>query len=325
MSDPTSITAFTAPIQYVSRESSELNPTPSKETSGQAIGPPIISLVEDSADLPASLTMKLELVKELRGNNTKQIEKFVKQTASDINNGRSPSQALTLSDEWQIPLRAAMDELPELTTDKEKTSTGFSHHWQLSIESMEKITVNYLEPYEYAVPKFTSFWSAVADFISKLTGYYEVKTDKNGLQTITFKDTFAKDLNALIQKYKNGPEGVLYPESGTVSKAEAELWATRLGMDASCVQAQGGGYVVRVDIKPLEAISASATTNEMAMVQFDSWNIGFNLQKDKYQTAAQALTSKYGSATQIFDNQFRTRSTSITADAELLSRINSFN
>jgi hypothetical protein len=59
----------------------------------------------------------------------------------------------------------------------------------------------------------------------------------------------------------------------------------------------------------------------MAMVQFDSWNIGFNLQKDKYQTAAQTLTTKYSSATQIVDNEFRRISASITADAEHLKNL----
>jgi len=218
-------------------------------------------------------------------------------------------------------MKAAVGELEEMSMEKESDSGNYRENWQKDLEQMKTVIEDYLNPYEYAVPKFTSFWSDFADFTSKMTDYYTVSTDKNGIQTIQFKDTFAKDLDALIAKYKNGPEGVLYPESGAVSKEVAEEWATRFGMDPSCVKAQGGGYVVRVDIRPLEAIRASATTDVMAMVQFDSWNIGFNLQKDKYQTAAQTLTTKYSSATQIVDNEFRRISASITADAEHLKNL----
>lgn len=111
--------------------------------------------------------------------------------------------------------------------------------WDLISESIGNIKDGYLGVYENVVGKYIDFYQAFSDILSKMSGWIS-SNDKGDKVTLSVGELYDA-LKQLKAKYE---DGVLFPSSGTTSKAEAEKKAKELGLPDSCVQQQGNGYVV---------------------------------------------------------------------------------
>jgi len=222
------------------------------------------------------------------------------------------------------PLARGVDDAsaPRLGLD-DKTPKSYREIWQEAVEGIGSIKEGYLEVYETVVERYTTFYSSFSDFMSGLSGYITVKTDDKGNQTMEFKPEVMNKLNELINTY-SGDKGVLFPASGTTTKAEADKWAAELGLPANCVQLSGSGYVVKLDISPLTTIRDNlndTALKPMNTFQYQSWRSGFDAQSGKFQTTLQTLTTKYGNANGMFDTMVKVLSSIITSGSETLKQI----
>ncbi|WP_413735579.1 IpaD/SipD/SspD family type III secretion system needle tip protein [Sodalis sp. RH21] len=196
--------------------------------------------------------------------------------------------------------------------------------WQQVVDSIGLIETQYLKVYETVVERYTNLFRDFSDFMSGLTRHLKVTTDDKGNQTMQFDRAVLDEIQKLIDRYSVGAAGILFPESGGVTKAQAEEWAKELGIDAKCVQPYNGGYVVRMDLSPLEAIKKDLTDSgvkPMNTFQYQSWRSGFDAQADKFKTTLQTLTTKYGNANAMFDTLVKVLSSSITSGADALKQI----
>lgn len=181
---------------------------------------------------------------------------------------------------------------------------------------------DYLEVYEKVLEKYIGFFKDMSDILSQLPNLIDDGKDNK----ITVK---AEKLKALLEglktKYQNQ---VLYPtESGKlVSKEEAEDWAEKLGLPASCVQPDGSGnYVVKFDLSPIDEMLkglGAVSNGEVSSAKYQAWKAGFDAQVEKINNYVQTLSQKYTTANSTYDNLVKVLSSTITsmydADKEYL-------
>ncbi len=246
-------------------------------------------------------------------------------TASDKLSGVVAAAAdLFAADIPATPARG-MDDITGLRLAGEgKEFKSYRELWQDAVDGIGVIKAGYLEVYETVVERYTAFYSDFSDFMSGLTAYLDVTTDDKGNQTMEFKTEALNKINALINSYSSGSKGILFPASGTTTKAEAEKWAAELGLPAHCVTSVVGGFVVKMDISPLTTIRDNLrdiALKPMTTFQYQSWRSGFDAQSGKFQTTLQTLTTKYGNANGMFDTLVKVLSSSITSGAETLKQI----
>lgn len=253
--------------------------------------------------------------------------------AGVADNSQDPAQHLRqprsapdfeFNQEWQLSHKAAADKFNEILAADEKTFKSYGELWQDAVNGIGTIEDQYLGVYENVVERYTAFYSDFSDFMSGLTAFLNVTTDDKGNQTMQFKPEVIAEINKLINDYANGSKGVLFPASGTATKAEADKWAKELGLDPACVQPSGVGYVVRVDLSPLLSIRDNlndSAIKPMTTFEYQSWRSGFDAQSGKLQTTLQTLTTKYGNANGMFDTMVKVLSSSITSGSETLKQI----
>ncbi|TKI05073.1 IpaD/SipD/SspD family type III secretion system needle tip protein [Martelella alba] len=288
---------------------------------------------------------------------TRSLEAVVNASASDNADTMAPAfrstQDFGFNQEWQLSYQAATDNLRSAlagdalaagaeqrlsrnaeTGDARDSSAAavaddpafksYAELWQDAVDAIGAIKEDYLEVYETVVERYTAFYSDFSDFMSGLTAYLDVSTDDKGNQTMQFRPEVLDEIDKLLATYGNGEQGVLFPATGSATREDAEKWAAELGLDPACVQASGDGYVVRIDLSPLQTIRDNMSDSALAPMstfQYQSWRSGFDAQSGKFQTTLQLLTTKYGNANGMFDTMVKVLSSSITSGAETLKQI----
>lgn len=206
---------------------------------------------------------------------------------------------------------------------KTYSSLSYREAWELMAKRIEGVKTGYLEVYETLVERYTGLFSDFSDFMGKLTTYLKVTPDKNGNQVMTFEAGALDEVNALIKKY-SGDQGNLYPVSGTTSQADALAWAKELGIDTKFVVKSGSGYVIKMDLGPLNNIRDSLAPDlvkSMSTFEYQSWRSGFDAQSDRMKTTLQTLTSKYGSANSTYETVIKLLSSMISSMSDVLKQI----
>lgn len=183
---------------------------------------------------------------------------------------------------------------------------------------------DYLEIFQNAVEKQTAYWQSFTAFQSELAK-----------QTASAKDNKVEisdlaGLKAALDKLrpesttdatKVSAEFILYPiESGIyVSKADAEKWASELGLPKSCVIGSGDKYIVVIDTTPVATILDSSifkggtavTKWSGTTTEYQAWQTVYNAQSENIKTNTQTLTTKYSTANSTYDTIIKLLSSSI--------------
>ncbi len=218
------------------------------------------------------------------------------------------------------------DPSPALTADALAAAygdMGYKEAWELLAHRTEGVKTGYLEVYETLVERYTGLFSDFSEFMGKLTNYLKVEPDKNGNQVMTFSDGALNDIQKLLNDY-SGDKGILYPVEGSATRQDALAWANELGIDAKFVVPGKGGYVIKMDLGPLENIRDSLAENVgkgLSTFEYQSWRSGFDAQSDRMKTTLQTLTSKYGSANGMYDTVVKLLSTMIASCGDVLKQI----
>lgn len=206
-----------------------------------------------------------------------------------------------------------------LATTEAKSSKEFCEEIARMIGETK---TDYLEVYEKILEKYIGLFKDLSDILSQLPNLIDDGKDNK----ITVDAGKLKALlEALKTKYQNQ---VLYPtESGKkASKSEAEDWAEKLGLPASCVQPDGSsGYVVKFDLSPIDEMLnglGAVSNGEISSAKYQAWKAGFDAQVEKINNYVQTLSQKYTTANSTYDNLVKVLSSTITsmydADKEYL-------
>ncbi|NHR07710.1 type III secretion system needle tip protein SctA [Chromobacterium haemolyticum] len=197
--------------------------------------------------------------------------------------------------------------------------------WDLISESIGNIKDGYLGVYENVVGKYIEFYQEFSDILSQMAGWIS-SNDKGDKVTLSVGELYDA-LKQLKAKYENT---VLFPTSGTTSKAEADKWAAELGLPKECVKekpAGSGKYVVVIDTGPvqkmmtaLEGLAGGVPEKgkkvEMDNAKFQSWQSGFKAQEENLKNTLQTLTQKYSNANSLYDNLVKVLSSTISSCTE---------
>ncbi|WP_413722047.1 IpaD/SipD/SspD family type III secretion system needle tip protein [Sodalis sp. RH23] len=188
-----------------------------------------------------------------------------------------------------------LDKGHTLTSTEDKTNP-----W-LSGMGLVEDYVAYYRTYETGTTRNTNFFSAFNEFLKVKSKYLDVRTDDKGNQFMYFKPGIEAELTALIEKYTKTEAGILFPVSGVASEAEAKSWAEEWGLDPTCVKPSGSGYVVRVDISPLQSILAlfkekidegGGKFKELNSIEYNAFDSAFNGLAEKLKNQVQIFMTK---------------------------------
>ncbi|TCV96677.1 type III secretion system IpaD/SipD/SspD family effector [Biostraticola tofi] len=183
---------------------------------------------------------------------------------------------------------------------------------------------HYMDEYENIIQRYKEFYQEFSDFISRLTTDIKVTTDSKGNQFITIGLEALNKLRAMLVKFSGEGAGKLYPKAGSTTKENAEKWAAELGLPADSVVKSGDGYIVKMNVAPLETIIKSleeVVGNKLAMVKYNVFKEGLDGQGDKLKQTMQLLIQKYSNAVSLFDNTVKQYSSIMAKMADLMKLI----
>ncbi|EAX0009458.1 SPI-1 type III secretion system needle tip complex protein SipD, partial [Salmonella enterica] len=107
--------------------------------------------------------------------------------------------------------------------------------------------------------------------------------------------------------------------------AEARQWLSELNLPNSCLKSYGSGYVVTVDLTPLQkmvqdidGLGAPGKDSKLEMdnAKYQAWQSGFKAQEENLKTTLQTLTQKYSNANSLYDNLVKVLSSTISSSLE---------
>ncbi|EBA3269737.1 SPI-1 type III secretion system needle tip complex protein SipD, partial [Salmonella enterica] len=135
----------------------------------------------------------------------------------------------------------------------------------------------------------------------------------------------------LVNKYNQiNSNTVLFPaQSGSgvkvATEVEARQWLSELNLPNSCLKSYGSGYVVTVDLTPLQkmvqdidGLGAPGKDSKLEMdnAKYQAWQSGFKAQEENMKTTLQTLTQKYSNANSLYDNLVKVLSSTISSSLE---------
>lgn len=133
---------------------------------------------------------------------------------------------------------------------------------------------------------------------------------------------------AVVNKYQQVPTGVVFPvpdEQGSIppaTKEEALAWAKAMGISPDRVVRQPSGWVVMIDVGPLQEMWKSMASQGDSIrwdsAKFQAWQTGFNTQEAEMKNYLQVATSKYSNANAYHDNFIKIMSSQLSQFAEML-------
>lgn len=254
--------------------------------------------------------------KTLTKTSLEEIALHSSQISMDVNKS---AQLLNILSKKEYPINKDARELLH-SAPKEAELDGYemiSHRelWAKIADSINDINEQYLKVYEHAVSSYTQMYQEFSAVLSSLAGWISPGgNDGNSvkLQVKSLKDA----LTTLKKNYENKP---LYPATNTVSEQEANKWLTELGGTIGTVSAKKGGYVVSINMTPINNMLSSldklGTTDEVVLdnAKYQAWNAGFSAEDETMKNNLQTLVQKYSNANSIFDNLVKVLSSTISS------------
>ncbi|AKM30724.1 hypothetical protein AB870_12320 [Pandoraea faecigallinarum] len=225
------------------------------------------------------------------------------------------------------------DAAPQTDTGKEgddKVPTD-GEIWDKLIAVIGHMKEFFLKIFSEAAKKYLEFSKALADIMSKLSGWIENQNDGKEVDLDVGK--LKEALQPLLNKYKlPGKEGVLWPtqtpgdgpiEGG--AKEDAEKWAKELGLPEGSVKEQpegSGKFVVVVDLSTIETMINTLPQGDgngkkrMTTQELEIWRTGFTGQESVVKTQVQGLSQRYATANATNENLVKLLSGAILAMSE---------
>ncbi|EAA4815622.1 type III secretion system needle tip complex protein IpaD [Shigella boydii] len=254
--------------------------------------------------------------KTLTKTSLEEIALHSSQISMDVNKS---AQLLNILSKKEYPINKDARELLH-SAPKEAELDGYemiSHRelWAKIADSINDINEQYLKVYEHAVSSYTQMYQEFSAVLSSLAGWISPGgNDGNSvkLQVKSLKDA----LTTLKKNYEDKP---LYPATNTVSEQEANKWLTELGGTIGTVSAKNGGYVVSINMTPinnmLNSLNKLGTTDEVVLdnAKYQAWNAGFSAEDETMKNNLQTLVQKYSNANSIFDNLVKVLSSTISS------------
>ncbi|EJH2658170.1 SPI-1 type III secretion system needle tip complex protein SipD [Salmonella enterica] len=207
-----------------------------------------------------------------------------------------------------------------------RTTISDAEIWDMVSQNISAIGESYLGVYENVVAVYTDFYQAFSDILSKMGGWLSPGKDGNTVKLNV--NALKSEISSLINKYNQiNKNTILFPSqtgSGvtTATRAEAEQWIKELNLPDSCLKASGSGYVVLVDMGPLNKMVSdlngigSGSALEMDNAKYQAWQSGFKAQEENLKTTLQTLTQKYSNANSLYDNLVKVLSSTISSSLE---------
>lgn len=254
--------------------------------------------------------------KTLTKTSLEEIALHSSQISMDVNKS---AQLLDILSKKEYPINKDARELLH-SAPKEAELDGYemiSHRelWAKIANSINDINEQYLKVYEHAVSSYTQMYQDFSAVLSSLAGWISPGgNDGNSvkLQVKSLKDA----LTTLKKNYEDKP---LYPATNTVSKQEADKWLTELGGTIGTVSAKNGGYVVNINMTPIDnmlnSLDKLGGTDEVVLdnAKYQAWNAGFSAEDETMKNNLQTLVQKYSNANSIFDNLVKVLSSTISS------------
>lgn len=291
-------------------------------------GADIISLSQAAAKAQqAQQTLRLTLPVSEENNDERTLAR--QQLTSSLN--ALAKSGVSLSAEQHEGLRNAFS-APALALfstapmAQPRTTISDAEIWDMVSQNISAIGDNYLGVYENVVAVYTDFYQAFSDILSKMGGWLSPGKDGNTVKLNV--NALKSEISNLINKYNQiNKNTILFPtQTGggvtTASRAEAEQWIKELNLPDSCLKSSGSGFVVLVDMGPLDKMVSdlngigSGSALELDNAKYQAWQSGFKAQEENLKTTLQTLTQKYSNANSLYDNLVKVLSSTISSSLE---------
>ncbi|EFW2588157.1 type III secretion system needle tip complex protein IpaD, partial [Shigella flexneri] len=187
--------------------------------------------------------------KTLTKTSLEEIALHSSQISMDVNKS---AQLLDILSRHEYPINKDARELLH-SAPKEAELDGdqmISHRelWAKIANSINDINEQYLKVYEHAVSSYTQMYQDFSAVLSSLAGW--ISPGGNDGNSVKLQvNSLKKALEELKEKYKDKP---LYPANNTVSQEQANKWLTELGGTIGKVSQKNGGYVVSINMTPID-------------------------------------------------------------------------
>lgn len=291
-------------------------------------GADIISLSQAAAKAQqAQQTLRLTLPVSEENNDERTLAR--QQLTSSLNAlaklgvSLSAEQHEGLRNAFSAPALALFSTAPMAQS---RTTISDAEIWDMVSQNISAIGDNYLGVYENVVAVYTDFYQAFSDILSKMGGWLSPGKDGNTVKLNV--NALKSEISNLINKYNQiNKNTILFPtQTGggvtTASRAEAEQWIKELNLPDSCLKSSGSGFVVLVDMGPLDKMVSdlngigSGSALELDNAKYQAWQSGFKAQEENLKTTLQTLTQKYSNANSLYDNLVKVLSSTISSSLE---------
>ncbi|WP_152060725.1 type III secretion system needle tip complex protein IpaD, partial [Shigella flexneri] len=254
--------------------------------------------------------------KTLTKTSLEEIALHSSQISMDVNKS---AQLLNILSRNKYPINKDARELLH-SAPKEAELDGdqmISHRelWAKIANSINNINEQYLKVYEHAVSSYTQMYQDFSAVLSSLAGW--ISPGGNDGNSVKLQvNSLKKALEELKEKYKDKP---LYPANNTVSQEQANKWLTELGGTIGKVSQKNGGYVVSINMTPIDNMLKSLENlggnGEVVLdnAKYQAWNAGFSAEDETMKNNLQTLVQKYSNANSIFDNLVKVLSSTISS------------
>ncbi|HBD4786974.1 TPA: type III secretion system needle tip complex protein IpaD, partial [Shigella flexneri] len=254
--------------------------------------------------------------KTLTKTSLEEIALHSSQISMDVNKS---AQLLDILSRHEYPINKDARELLH-SAPKEAELDGdqmISHRelWAKIANSINDINEQYLKVYEHAVSSYTQMYQDFSAVLSSLAGW--ISPGGNDGNSVKLQvNSLKKALEELKEKYKDKP---LYPANNTVSQEQANKWLTELGGTIGKVSQKNGGYVVSINMTPIDNMLKSLDNlggnGEVVLdnAKYQAWNAGFSAEDETMKNNLQTLVQKYSNANSIFDNLVKVLSSTISS------------
>lgn len=201
--------------------------------------------------------------------------------------------------------------------------------WEMVTDKISATGEHYLGVYENVVAVYTRFYQDYSNILSALGGWLLPGKDGNNVKLDV--TSLMQALNQLLQEYGSPSEKtVLFPaqSGGTLigaTETEARQWLEELNLPETCLKPVGTGYVVLVDLTPVQKMvddlnglerPGDDSKLEMDNAKYQAWQSGFKAQEENMKTTLQTLTQKYSNANSLYDNLVKVLSSTISSCME---------
>ncbi|AZC90106.1 IpaD/SipD/SspD family type III secretion system needle tip protein [Pseudomonas carnis] len=212
-----------------------------------------------------------------------------------------------------------------------KSSRASDSYFDDLLGMIDFIKSDYLAAYEGLLTRYSEFYKEFNEKIMAHMGEWIEGVDDG--KRVRIDGDMKKELKALLNKYSKPPTGIVYPPGENVkpvSLDEAYKWADAMGVSRTNVQAYGDGYVVMMDLSPLNEMvsvhpSVHSSTIYLDSAKFQAWQTGFNSLESEMKNQLQLFTTKYGNANSYYENFNKILSSQLSQFSEMLKQMaNSF-